>query len=609
MATSYPEDKAGDLALAKIATLEEEKYTVDPSTRVIEGSEGVTEHEFGTLRHVADHLPWTAWLVVIVEFAERWTYYGTVNIYNNYIKFPLPPGSIDGSVPFDDRAEGVAGALGQGVQKSFAIRTMNTFLVYVMPILGAIVADLYLGRYRTIMVFTIVLLLGHVILVASATPASLQHPETAVGLLIFAIIVMAVGAGSIKSNVSPLVAEQYTGKLRKETLKSGEVVIKSPAVTIQTIYLWFYFAINVGSCCAISASFLARDKGYWVAFLVPTVVIALIPSVLLLGRKSYVTTPPRRSVLLDTFRVIGMCLGPALSVNPARTLRNIKEPNFWNVAKPSHYSNEERPKKVLWDDEFVGEVVRTVKACAVFLFMPFFWLCYSQIDGNLGTVAGGMTLKGTPNDLIQNLNPITLIVLIPICDYFIYPFLRRRGINFTPIKRIYAGFLIAGTAMIYAAVLEHYLYITSPCPNDRPSDCTDADDKPLHSPLNVWIVSGPYILVAIAEIFASITSLEYAFTKAPKRMKSVVMAFSQLQSAISAAINFALTEVNVEDKYMWLFASFAITSWVIGTIFFLIFRGLDKREAELNQIGVGERQGFIDEKSSSESASDIKVAA
>jgi proton-dependent oligopeptide transporter, POT family len=43
-------------------------------------------------------------------------------------------------------------------------------------------------------------------------------------------------------------------------------------------------------------------------------------------------------------------------------------------------------------------------------------LGYSQIDGNLATVAAGMKLNGTPNDLIQNLNPISIIVLIPIFD-------------------------------------------------------------------------------------------------------------------------------------------------------------------------------------------------
>ncbi|KAJ7592905.1 peptide/h+ symporter protein [Mycena floridula] len=563
---------------------------------IVPGSEGITRHELATLRHVADRLPYTAWLVVTVEFAERWTYYGTTNVYNNYIRFPMPPGSKDGSVLPQNRAEGVAGALGKGVQKSFAIRTFNTFLVFVMPILGGIIADTAWGRYKTILVFSIVTIVGHIILVAGSTPASLAKPETALGLLIFAITVMGIGTGAIKANVSPLVAEQYTGKLRKETLKSGEVVIKSPALTIQTVYLWFYWAINLGSTAAISASFLARDKGYWAAFLLPTVVFALVPLVLVVGKKNYVTTPPRGSILLETMRVISMSLAPCWSLNPYRTWRNIKTSDFWGTAKPSHYAGSTIPSRITWDDDFVGEVERTVKACAVFLYFPFFWLCYSQIDGNLGTVAGSMTLNGTPNDLIQNLNPISLIILIPIFDGLIYPFLRKMKINFSPIKRIYTGFLVAGLAMVYAAVLEKYLYDTNPCDNgNQPSACVDADKNPLHSPINVWVVSGPYILVAISEIFASITSLEYAFTKAPQRMKSVVMAFGQFQTAVAAAINFALTGVNVEQKFVWLFASFAITAWVVGTIFFFTFRDLDRRETEINTVGTGQRAGFVDE--------------
>jgi len=57
---------------------------------------------------------------------------------------------------------------------------------------------------------------------------------------------MGLGAGCIKVNVSPLISEQYQGKLRKETLPSGEVVIKSPAVTIQSIYM----------CTSLKDSFL-----------------------------------------------------------------------------------------------------------------------------------------------------------------------------------------------------------------------------------------------------------------------------------------------------------------------------------------------------------------
>jgi POT family proton-dependent oligopeptide transporter len=149
--------------------------------------------------------------------------------------------------------------------------------------------------------------------------------------------------------------------------------------------------------------------------------------------------------------------------------------------------------------------------------------------------------------------------------------------------------------MLYAAVLQHFIYQKNPCHNNKPTECLNPDGTPNPSPMSVWIVAGPYVLIGISEVFASITSLEYAFTKAPKRMKSVVMAFSQLQNAFSSALNFALTAVNVENRFAWLFGSFGVASWVIGTIFFLVFRQLDKRETELNMIGQGEREGFVDE--------------
>jgi len=188
---------------------------------------------------------------------------------------------------------------------------------------------------------------------------------------------MGLGAGAIKANVSPMIAEQYIGKMRKDVLKSGEVVIISPSVTTQSMYMWFYCGINFGSCGAISASFLARDNGYWAAYLVPTGIFAMVPLVLIIFKRKYIVTPPRGSILLETLRVLSLCLKPAFSWNPVQFYRNMKSEGFWNAAKPSHYTAEAMPSKITWDDEFVGEVFRTVHACGVFLFFPLFNLCTS----------------------------------------------------------------------------------------------------------------------------------------------------------------------------------------------------------------------------------------
>ena len=147
MAAAYTVEKAGSKELVPTTSLEDEKlgnHSIDDSQHFIPGSEGVTQHDLDTLRHVADRLPAAAWLVAIVEFAERyvvppssrfmnnecryyrWTYYGTTNIFNNYIRAPLPKFSTTGAVVIAaDRANGIAGALGKGQQISFAIRTVR----------------------------------------------------------------------------------------------------------------------------------------------------------------------------------------------------------------------------------------------------------------------------------------------------------------------------------------------------------------------------------------------------------------------------------------------------------------------------------------------------
>ena len=54
-----------------------------------------------------------------------------------------------------------------------------------------------------------------------------------------------------------------------------------------------------------------------------------------------------------------------------------------------------------------------------------------------------MRLDGTPNDIVQNLDPITLIIFIPIVDQFMYPYIAKKGWNFTPIKKMALGFMVS----------------------------------------------------------------------------------------------------------------------------------------------------------------------
>jgi proton-dependent oligopeptide transporter, POT family len=262
--------------------------------------------------------------------------------------------------------------------------------------------------------------------------------------------------------------------------------------------------------------------------------------VLFAGRNLYTRTPPTGSILPSATRVLRFALKGTWSWNPVTYIKNVKRPENWDKARPSHMDTEVlgesgRPKWLTWDDKWVDEVRRGVKACWVFVWYPIYWLTYNQCNNNLTSQAATMTTHGLPNDVLSNLDPFALIILIPICDSLLYPAMARAGIRFTPIKKITWGFFTGAAAMIWAAVVQHYIYKTSPCGYEA-ATCEDSEGNALVSPLNVWIQTGSYVLIAISEILASITGLEYAFTKAPKNMRSLVMSVFLFTSAISYAL-------------------------------------------------------------------------
>lgn len=164
-----------------------------------------------------------------------------------------------------------------------------------------------------------------------------------------------------------------------------------------------------------------------------------------------------------------------------------------------------------------------------------------------------------------------------------YPFLRRRGIRFTPLKKICAGFIVASFSMVWASVLQYYVYKTSNFYNLTPAEIKAG----YKSPINVWAVTGVYILIAISEIFASVTTLEYAFTKAPKNMRSLVMAVSLFTTAFSAALAQAFTPLTVDPLVVWNYGGVAIISFVTGVLFWFAYRKMDKEEDQLNMLPTG----------------------
>lgn len=515
-----------------------------------------TAEEAKNLRHVAENLPVSAWLVAIVELCERFTYYGMSGLFQNYVNNPL------------DGSKG-RGALGMGHQGATGLTTFFQFWCYVTPILGAIIADQYLGKYKTIVLFCGVYLVGLLILVCTSIPTALEH-GAGLGGFIVAILVIGLGTGGIKSNVAPLIADQYRRKkMAVSTTKKGERVIIDPALTIQRIYMIFYGCINLGSLSLLATPYMERDIGFWSGYLLCLCMFACGTLVLIVGRKFYVVRPPQGSIITDAFKALGIMI-----IN-----RNMDAPKpSWQAANGGSRRN------LPWDDHFIDELKRALVACRVFCFFPIYWVVYGQFSGNFVTQAAQMQGHGIPNDLMQNFDPISIIVFIPILETLVYPLLRRFHIRFRPITRISLGFVVASLAMMYAAIVQHLIYSAGPCYEHPLCDASKIDGTAQGNRVHIAIQTPAYMFIGISEIFASVSGLEYAYTKAPPSMKSFVQSMYLLTNAFGSAIAEALTPAAFDPAIMWMFVGLACASFLVGVIFWLVFHHLNAQEDDMNKL-------------------------
>ncbi|OLL22606.1 putative peptide transporter ptr2 [Neolecta irregularis DAH-3] len=506
-----------------------------------------TDEELRTLRRVSDKIPFRAFLVIIIELCERFTYYGLTAVFQDYVQYG-PDSEIPGGL---DLGQIGATALSNYFSFWYIIdRFPRTFQAYVTPIFGAIIADQYLGKYKTICYFAIIYFIGQLILLGTSVPASIRKGYSLWGYIV-ATITIGLGAGGIKSNVSPLVAEQAPSIKRYIRIEpDGERVIVDPAITTQRIFMYFYLGINIGSLSALATPNLRAHVGYWAAFLLPTCAFILGSIALVMGRRLYIVRPPEGSVIVKAFQALWVAAWNGFDMDAAKPSRELAE--------------------YFYSTHFIGPAIIRLRT----YFNPF---NITVTFENLISQAGEMELGNTPNDLLINIDPIALVIFIPIFDRFLYPYLRRIGIRFLPITRITYGFFSASIGMAYTAILEHVIYSTGPCYIHLTESCPQNN-------IGVWTQSGIYVLIAISEIFTSITGLEYAFTKAGPSMKSFVMSLYLFTMAGGSLISLALSYVSSPPKILWMYTAISIVAFAGGIAFWICFRHLNEKEDDMNAL-------------------------
>jgi POT family proton-dependent oligopeptide transporter len=329
-------------------------------------------------------------------------------------------------------------------------------------------------------------------------PIVLMFDQTRTGLFA-GLALIALGSGGIKPCVSAHVGDQF-GTSNQHLLARA--------------FSWFYFSVNFGSAVsmALTPKWLA-NYGPLYAFGIPAALMILATFVFWLGRYKFAHIPPAgKAFVSETFSWQG--------------LRSIR------------------------------------KVLPIFIFIPIFWALFDQTASRWvlqGEKMGQFDFFGSTVEAaqMQTVNPIFILILIPLFSYVLYPAVGK-FFTVTPLRKIGAGFFVSAASFLVSAWIQTRI------------------DNGL-APSLLWQVPA-YLLLTSAEILISITALEFAYTQAPKKLKSLIMSMYLLTitagNLITAQVNDALKYPSVAKflegaNYFYFFAALPV---IAGIIFIFVAR-------------------------------------
>lgn len=209
---------------------------------------------YRTAPEVTDKMPTGIPFIIGNELAERYSFYGMKGLLTVFMtKYLLDKSGAP--APMTEHE---------------AIESYHNFTaaVYATPFLGALLSDVWFGKYRVILSVSLLYCLGHL---------ALALDETRLGLVV-GLTLIAFGAGGIKPCVSAHVGDQFGA--RNQGL-------------LERAYSWFYFSINLGAFLSmIIGPILLRDVGPWLAFGVPGVLMMIATAFFYAGRYRFAHVPP-----------------------------------------------------------------------------------------------------------------------------------------------------------------------------------------------------------------------------------------------------------------------------------------------------------------------------
>ncbi|KAK7305353.1 hypothetical protein VNO77_43258 [Canavalia gladiata] len=434
---------------------------------------------------------------------------------------------------------------------------------YITPLIGAFLADSYLGRYWTIASFSIIYVIGMTLLTLSASVTGIKptchgdencHATNGQSAVCFvALYLIALGTGGIKPCVSSYGADQFddADPVEKERKSS--------------FFNWFYFSINIGALIASSLLVWIQDNvGWGWGFGIPAVTMAVAVVSFFSGTRLYRNQKPGGSPLTRICQVVVASIRKYHVEVPADNSLLYEVADTESVIKGSRkldHTNELRcfdKAAVLGQLDNVKDTINPWRLCTVtqveelksILRLLPVWatgIIFATVYGQMSTlfVLQGQTMDThvgkskfrIPPASLSIFDTLSVIFWVPVYDRIIVPIARKfsgHKSGLTQLQRMGIGLFISIFSMVAAAILELIRLKMV-----RKHNYYQLEEIPMSI---FWQVP-QYFIIGCAEVFMFIGQLEFFYEQAPDAMRSLCSALQLVTVALGQYLSSLLVTI------------------------------------------------------------------
>ncbi|XP_073153560.1 protein NRT1/ PTR FAMILY 3.1-like [Henckelia pumila] len=429
------------------------------------------------------------------------------------------------------------------------------------PLLGAFIADSFAGRFWTIIVGSIIYVMGMVALTVSAIlprlrpspcPTQVNCQEASsqqLWILYMSLFLMSLGAGGTRPCAIMFGADQFD--MTKSKVESRT----------WNFFNWYYFCLAIASFLALTIVVYIQDNISWGWGLgIPTIVMALSIVAFILGSPLYRKIKPPGSPFVRLAQVVVAAAMKREAIAPdspnalyenkdldadiSTTGRLLYSNQFkWldraAVVSESDMSGRNQPN--LWR---LATVHRVEELKTIIRIIPL-WAAYilvvaAQAHQNSFTIQQARTMNRhlspsfqIPPASMTIFSNLTFLLCIPIYERLLVPFARKftkNPVGITYLQRMGIGFAINVFATGASALVEI----------KRKKAALDHNllDEPVAIiPISVFWLLPQYCIHGLAEMFYVVGHIEFLYDQSPESMKSTAAALNWISIGIGNYIS------------------------------------------------------------------------